>query len=91
MKEKAPRRKLPSTVGANGDQKDSDSGETLSHHFLSRQSGSSHLRWERRGWKGRGGVHTQLTAGLAECVCVRVPNLGSSARVVDGTGEDHTY
>lgn len=27
MKEKAPKRKLPFTVGANGDQKDSDSGE----------------------------------------------------------------
>lgn len=27
MKEKAPKRKLPFTVGANGDQKDSDSGK----------------------------------------------------------------
>lgn len=29
MKEKAPKRKLPFTVGANGDQKDSDSGKEV--------------------------------------------------------------
>lgn len=29
MKEKAPKRKLPFTAGANGDQKDSDSGKRL--------------------------------------------------------------
>lgn len=30
MKEKAPKRKLPFTAGANGDQKDSDSGRRIS-------------------------------------------------------------
>lgn len=29
MKEKAPKRKLPFTAGANGDQKDSDSGKRI--------------------------------------------------------------
>lgn len=29
MKEKAPKRKLPFTTGANGDQKDSDSGKRI--------------------------------------------------------------
>lgn len=33
MKEKAPKRKLPFTSRANGDQKDSDSGKTLSWGF----------------------------------------------------------
>lgn len=32
MKDKAPKRKLPFTVGANGDTKDSDSGEHPTPH-----------------------------------------------------------
>lgn len=33
MKEKASKRKLPFTTGANGDQKDSDTGKTVSECF----------------------------------------------------------
>lgn len=39
MKEKAPKRKLPFTTGANGDQKDSDSGRTILENNLSIQVG----------------------------------------------------
>ncbi len=35
MKEKAPKRKLPFTAGANGDQKDSDSGRRILGCFCS--------------------------------------------------------
>lgn len=31
VRERAPKRKLPFTVGANGEQKDSDTGTTLAH------------------------------------------------------------
>lgn len=33
MKEKAPKRKLPFTAGANGDQKDSDTGKAIFHCY----------------------------------------------------------
>lgn len=54
MKEKAPKRKLPFTAGANGDQKDSDSGRRTSLGVEWLTLCDSLHRWERkRKWASR--------------------------------------
>uniref|UniRef100_A0A8C9TT51 Ankyrin repeat domain containing 11 n=1 Tax=Scleropages formosus TaxID=113540 RepID=A0A8C9TT51_SCLFO len=57
MKEKAPKRKLPFTVGANGDQKDSDSGRcdaSTSKNWKVDPGATLSIHWFERQGKSRG-------------------------------------